>query len=90
MRVFAVALNEPNPDIARRIEKEYPDHYRISETLCLVSEDVIAEDVAVSVGIKGGDRVEGASGVVFKLNNVYSGFSARSLWDWLSRAEERQ
>ena len=89
MRTFAIALNEANPDIVERIERKYPDHYRITDTSFLVADDTIAEKVAMAVGIKGDDRIENARGVVFKLNGAYSGYSSRSLWDWLTFAEEK-
>lgn len=89
MRVFAVALSDPNPEVAERVRGAYPECYRLSDTLFLVADNTIAENVAISVGIKGDDRIEGASGVVFKLNETWSGYAARSLWDWLTLAEER-
>ena len=89
MRTFAIVLNEANPDVAERIKGEYPDHYRITDTLFLIADDTIAEKVATAVGIKGDDRIENARGVVFKLNSAYSGYSSRSLWDWLTAAEEK-
>lgn len=89
MRIFAIALNEANPDVVERIEGKYPDHYRITDTSFLVADDAIAEKVAMAVGIKGDDRIENARGVVFKLNGAYSGHSSRSLWDWLAFAEEK-
>ncbi len=55
----------------------------------LVSTDVIAETIAINVGIKGDDRIEDANGVVFRLKASYSGYAARSLWDWLAQAEKR-
>ena len=89
MCTFAIVLNETNPAVAERIEEKYPDRYRITDTSFLVADDTIAERVATAVGIKGDDRIENAAGVVFKLNGVYSGHSSRSLWDWLTLAEEK-
>ena len=89
MRTFAIVLNEANLDIVERIERKYPDHYRITDTSFLVADDTIAEKVATTVGIKGDDRIENARGVVFKLNGAYSGYSSRSLWEWLTAAEEK-
>ena len=89
MSVFAVVLNEENHDVAERIKSEYPDSfYRLTGTFFLVKSNAIPEAVATSVGIKGDRRIETARGVVFKLNRSYSGFTARSLWDWLRQAEE--
>ena len=92
MAVFAVVLNGAHPEVAERIEKAYPDFYQLNDTFFLVQKDGIipAENVAISLGIKGDDRVENADGVVFRLNNAYAGHSARSLWDWLGQAEEKE
>ena len=65
-------------------------NYRLNDTFYLVQSATIAETVAIAAGIKGDDRVEAARGVVFKLNRSYSGYTARSLWDWLGQAEERE
>lgn len=90
MSVFAVVLNTPNPEVAKLIEDEYPDCYKVNETLFLVQSDFVADTVANSVGIKGDGRIENARGVIFRLNHSYAGYSARSLWDWLSQAEDQQ
>ena len=50
----------------------------------------LTQEVAVRAGIKGEDRIEDASGVVFRLNGAYAGFAARSLWEWLGQAEETE
>ncbi len=90
MRVFAVVLNKPNSDVARRVEDKYPNHYRMNDTFFLVQGEGIAQTVSEAVGIKGDERVEEARGVVFKINHSYSGFASRALWDWLGQAEERE
>jgi len=90
MPAFAVILNEENPEVSQRIEREYPEHYRITDTVFLLQSRKIADAVAVSVGIKGENRVEDARGVVFKLNSSYAGYSARTLWDWLQQVEEER
>lgn len=92
MPVFAVVLNEENSEVAERIEKLFPDFYQLNDTVFLVQKDGIipAEKVAVSIKIKGEDRIEDAHGVVFRLNKAYSGYSACSLWDWLGQAEEKE
>ena len=90
MAVFAVVLNEANPDVMKRLEEACPNHYRLNDTFLLVQGDALAETVAVSVGIKGDDRIEAARGVVFRLNMAYAGYSVRSLWDWLRQTEEKE
>ena len=88
MSVFAIVLAEPNVQLAKRIEDKYPHCYKLNDLAFLVEGDLLAEDIAVEVGIKGDERIEQAVGVVFKLNRSYSGYSPRSLWDWLLRSEE--
>ena len=83
MSIFAVVLREPNAPVKERVEQYYPNHFPLSDTFFLVDSDTIAETVAAKTGIKGEEQVKNASGVVFKLNSGYAGFTARALWDWL-------
>ena len=90
MAIFAVILIEPNEEVTRLVQAKYPRSYEYSPTLYLIETDALAETVAVSVGIKGENRVEEASGFVLKLEEFsYSGYTARSLWDWLKSVEKR-
>lgn len=88
MSVFAIVLDEANPEAAARIEAEFPDCFRMSETMFLVASQSIADRIARAVGIKGDadERIQG--GVVFRLSRHYSGYTSRALWDWLEHAEE--
>ncbi len=84
--VFAVILEEPNPAVMERLKKLYrKDALVINDASALVCADALAEDVAVGTGVKGGD--DPAGGIVFKLNRAYAGFTHRSVWEWLERAE---
>lgn len=89
MRAYAVVLDELNSDVANRIEEAYPKHYKVNDMFYLVSADDIADQVAQTVGIKGDNRVEESSGVVFRLNGSYSGYTSRALWDWMELVEEK-
>ena len=91
MAVFAIALVKNNPAVTSLIQANYPGCYEHSPTLYLVEEDALAETVAITVGIKGEARVSDASGFVLKLQEFsYSGYTTRSLWDWLKDAEKRR
>ena len=83
------SLKEPNDGVTSRAKRNYPQHYAISDNVFLVQQDTIANNVAIAAGIKGENRIQEASGIVFKLNGIYSGFASRSLWDWLRNAEEK-
>ena len=87
MNIFAVVLAFSNPEVERRVEDVYPEHFRLNDTFFLVPSSSIAETVAVKTGIKGDDRAENANGVVFKLNDAYAGHTTRALWDWLKTYE---
>ena len=90
MSIFAIALSEPNPDAIQRIKGKHPRHYELNDASFLVEGDYLAEDVATEVGIKGENRIETAYGAVFKLNRYYSGFAAKSLWEWPERGDKKE
>ncbi len=87
MNVFAVMIHEPDKNVPQRLAAEYGDGnvYAIASTTLLVQTKDIAEQVAVAAGIKGEER--SVSGVVFKLNRAYAGFTSRALWEWLTQVE---
>ena len=85
MAVFAVVLKEANGSVSERLERAYPDHFRLSPTFAMVVADDVAQRVAEKVGIKGDGRISNASGVVFRLTSHYSGYTDRGLWDWIDK-----
>ena len=84
--VFAVVLDEPNAESSKRLQDAYADRHTISGTVSLVRAGQLTEEVAVTAGLKGEDRI--ANGVVFKLTRFYSGHTLPTVWEWLSRDEE--
>lgn len=90
MPIYAVVLIEPNAEVGGRIRREYPGSFEYTPTFFLLEADALAETVAISVGIKGDDRIEEASGFIIKLEAFsYSGYTSRTLWEWLREAEKR-
>ena len=89
-RIFAIVLNEPNYEIDARILSAYPTRFKYTDTFYLVALDQVAitKEVAEEVGLKGDNRVKESSGVVFKLNSAYSGYTDKSLWEWLGSVSE--
>ena len=92
MAVFAVHLaGESATDCVERLHKHYPkpEHYQLAdEALYLVRSNAISQTIAEDIGLKGDDRVEGVTGIVFKLNSAYSGYASRSAWEWLDREDD--
>ena len=88
MTAFAVMIQEPDVRTHDHLVERYGDAnvYRINDLTFLVRTKRLAEDVSVVAGIKGDDRF--VSGVVFKLNRYYAGYTARSLWEWLQDDEK--
>lgn len=89
MAVFAAYLDGKTDEAAARIKERYSGAHLelLDERLYLISADTIAETVARRIGLKGDNQVNGVTGVVFKLNAAYAGFTYRSIWDWLKEAE---
>ena len=85
-KIFAVVLDEPQPKVKERLEKSYARPYSYTDTFYLIAVDqhVSTDDAANRLGIKGTNR--DATGVVFKLNAAYAGFTSKDLWEWLSDA----
>ena len=78
MNVFVVVLTDDDHEgLRERVAGLYPNAYWLEDGTVLVAADAIAEEVAMK-------------GVVFKLNSSYSGYTRRSLWDWLREVEDSQ
>lgn len=92
MNIYLILLLEQNADVLQQVESKYPDSYKYNDTTFLVFDSSpITENVAIQVGIKGDERAEDVSGFVVKLGSPpsYSGYTTRSLWDWLGAAVEK-
>ena len=87
MPVFAIVLKEPNQQVLDRVDAEYPDSFNLSPTFSVVRSSDLTESVAVKVGIKGENKAQDVNGAVFLLQGAYSGYTTRSLWEWLERHE---
>ena len=88
MSVFAVVLRTPNQEVFGRLESEYPDHFRLSETFAVLATADISGTVATKIGIKGENQAENASGAVMRLAKAYSGFTTGSFWEWIGEHQD--
>ncbi|MCY4162778.1 MAG: hypothetical protein OXE93_00960 [bacterium] len=92
MAVFAIHItDDPTNSAKSKLEKHYqePLHYQIAENSYLIRSNSIAQTLAETIGIDGSAGETGPKGVVFKLNAAYAGFNDRSIWEWLSEAENQ-
>lgn len=93
-KVFAVVLDDKgqqNVDaVGDRLSGEYGagNVFRYTDGVIYVAvpETATTETTANVAKIKGVSR--DTSGVVFKLNSAYSGYTDKSLWEWLSDAQD--
>lgn len=87
MKPFVVVLRQANSAVVERIAEAYgpESRLRFSATVHFVADadTVVSADVATKVGLKGGDRIQGASGVVLRVTG-YSGWTTKMLWEWFS------
>ena len=90
MRVFVVALDADgevaSEMVEERLKRSVSDFYRLSPSVFVVSADLLSSELANAAGIKGDDRLSDATGVVFRIDG-YSGFTDRSLWEWMEKVE---
>jgi len=92
MRIFAVALDNDGAasaeEVNDRLKSRGASFHRLSSTVFVVAADLLSDQIAELAGIKGDDRLQSATGVVFRIDS-YAGFASRSVWEWLGRVEEQ-
>ena len=88
IQLFTIILPRKNEAVADRIRDQYSEYFEVSDTLFLVATDSLTNIIAEAIGVKGENRIEDSSAVIFKLNGAYSGYAARSLWEWLEKVED--
>lgn len=76
--VYAVHLKTPGPEVESRLTGSFPSHYKLADNLFLVRSRQLAVHIKEELGI---DHL--VNGVVFKLNESYTGFYTSDLWDWM-------
>ena len=87
-KMYAVALDHPEPTVEDKLKEQYASVFKHTDSFYLVvgGTNDVAENIAVAAGIKGEQRC--FSGVVFRLNGSYSGYTKRTLWEWLKDVVE--
>lgn len=88
MSIFALILQAEDPQITKRIRDNFRKSHEVSPTVFVVVSEDLSEKVAVNAGIKGENRASETGGVVFKLQDAYSGYAHPSIWEWLKENSE--
>ena len=83
-RVYHVFFAEENEDAIKRMKDAIAQDgwWELDTNSYLVRTAMTSQKLAETVGIKGEDRI--VSGVVFRLNHIYSGYYDKGLWEWLA------
>ena len=88
--LFLVVLDYEDKSVSERIEQTYPlNHYKINSITYVISSNEISDKIAHNIGLKGDNRIETSSGVVFRLNGAYAGYSYKPLWEWLEQNSQK-
>ena len=89
MAVLAVYLQDDDPEVRAEIEARFPlpAHHKLADNLYLVRTELLTSTVAERLRIRGAEKANRATGVVFKLNAAYAGYANRAIWEWLKQGE---
>lgn len=92
MEVFAVVLNEEDKDACSRIEKMYPQNYRLSDSCVLIASKsstsiVTAASISEHIKMTSEDAPDDFLGLVLELNSSYAGRNYKDLWQWISEVK---
>lgn len=92
MKLYVIGLSTANKRVENRIseireaEKDF-EFFKYSDNIFFIASIKTSDEIAHEIGLKGEHRFENASGVVIRMNGTYSGFTRRSLWDWLGNVD---
>ena len=85
MADYIVIFDKESEESRRRVTELYPSAYEHNPQIFFVRSNEVSEVVASKLRIKGEDR--NATGAVFKISSAYSGYTSKSLWEWLDLDE---
>ena len=89
MNRYLLVLEDPNDEAIERAKSAYADNstYQMNDMALFIRTEDSSLDVARTCGVRGEDRVEGASGVVFRIPGGWAGYADQDLWKWLRRKD---
>ena len=90
MRAFVVVLDEDGKATSAKVEKRLKNTvsslYRLTPSVFVAATDLLSSELAAAAGLKGDNRLDGATGVVFRIDN-YSGYTDGAMWEWMEKVE---
>lgn len=85
MADYIVIFDKESDKNRQRVAEIDPNAYEHDPKIFFVRSDEVSQAVAVNLRIKGEDR--DTEGAVFKIGSAYSGYTSKSLWEWLGADE---
>ena len=89
MAIYHVVIDDcpASQQVIEKLKERYPDRYAYheQERLVFIRTDDISEEISMQIGFKGENKIEGASGAVFKMNANYAGYTNGGIWEWLTK-----
>ncbi|MCY4053930.1 MAG: hypothetical protein OXE98_08635 [Hyphomicrobiales bacterium] len=85
MANYIVIFDKKSDENGRKVTELYPGAYKHDTQIFFVRSGEVSEVIASKLGIKGEDR--DTAGAVFKISSAYSGYTNKSLWEWLGMDE---
>ena len=86
--LFVVILREAYPEAIKRLNSGYPGDRvcQVTETVYLIAMKSTVDSISRTVGLTGKKSVEGARGVVLRLESSQSaGYDRTVVWEWLEQ-----
>ena len=88
--IFAVVLISGQDKGYSLLKESYQNVFQLQDNIILVAGKHLSSDIAKVAALTKDQEEIGVRGVVFKLNEFYTGFTRQSLWEWLENVEETQ
>ena len=81
MTNYIVIFDKESDENRERVTRLYPDAYEHHPKIFFVRSNEVSEVIASKLRIKGDGR--DIAGAVFRISSAYSGYTSKSLWEWL-------
>ena len=78
---YIVIFDNESDENKRRVTDLDPSAYEHRSNIFFVRSDEVSDAIALKLRIKGEDR--DIAGAVFRIGSAYSGYTSKSLWEWL-------
>ena len=82
LSIFIAVVKEGNDIVANNILK-YPDWHKYKDTTYFIRTTKDIKEIDKDLGFNVSENENKVTGVIFRLNSAFSGYTEQSLWDWI-------